>query len=520
MTREALGKVLMVQGTGSSVGKSVLVAGLCRLFARTGLRVAPFKAQNMSLNSYVTLDGGEIARSTAEQAAAAGIEPTVDMNPVLLKPEGNARSQVIVRGRPVGSLAAREYYRDRGKRQELWSLVTESLNWLRGKYDLVVIEGAGSPVELNLKQGDIVNMAVARWAQAPVLLVGNIDHGGIFASLIGTCILLEPEERVLVAGLVVNKFRGDSSLFAEGVRILEDRSGVPVLGVLPFLPDLRVAEEDSTALDPPRLQSGTENAEITIAVPRLPRISNFDDFDPLQSEPGVRVRFVDRPEHLGTPDLLVLPGSKSTLSDLEWLRQSGLADLMMRLAEGGTPVIGICGGFQIMGTTIYDPEHVESPESQAEGLGLLPVTTTFGGTKATHRVTGRVSPSAARGLLAGAEGAPLSGYEIHMGISNVEGESAFTLSRSGEVGDHPDGALSEDGLRLGTYVHGLFQNDAVRQSVLCAVHSRSGREGAELLRPGVSWSRQASYDRLADMLGEHMDMERLWRIVGLDRVTS
>ena len=355
-------KTLMIQGTASSAGKSLLVAALCRIFHQDGVRVAPFKAQNMALNSFVTREGHEMGRAQVVQAQAAGLEPHVDMNPILLKPEQDARSQVVVMGKPWAALAAGEYYRRKG---ELWSVVTAALDRLRERYDLVVIEGAGSPAEINLRESDIVNMAVARYARAPVLLVGDIDRGGVFAALVGTMVLLEEGERRLIKGFVINKFRGDVTLLHDGLTMLEERTGVPVLGVVPFIRDLQIAEEDSVALDGvsqagDRGQGTGEKGQgisdkVDIAVIRLPRISNFDDFDALALEEGVQVRFVDDPDRLGHPQAVILPGTKSTIADLLWLRRVGLARAICALAENGIPVVGICGGYQMLGRTISDP---------------------------------------------------------------------------------------------------------------------------------------------------------------------
>src|SRR5262245_9645590 len=355
-------RTLMVQGAMSSVGKSLLVAALCRIFMQDGLRVAPFKAQNMALNSFATRDGREIGRAQAMQAEAANIDVTVEMNPVLIKPEADSVAQVVVLGRPWARMKASEYMRRRG---ELWEVVTGALDTLRAQYDLVVIEGAGSPAELNLRHGELVNMAIAAYADAPVLLAGDIDRGGIFAQLLGTLMLLEDDERARVRGLIVNKFRGDRRLFDDGVAILEQRGGVPVLGVVPFVRDLRIADEDSVALDDRRLTTDhrpptTDDALLDIAVVRLPHISNFDDFDPLRAEPGVSVRFASHADELGRPDLLILPGSKTTIADLRWLHERRLADRVVELAREGVALLGICGGYQMLGTTIHDPLGAES----------------------------------------------------------------------------------------------------------------------------------------------------------------
>ncbi|HEX9307784.1 MAG TPA: cobyric acid synthase, partial [Anaeromyxobacter sp.] len=399
--------VIMVQGTASSVGKSLVVTGLCRLFRRAGLRVAPFKAQNMALNAAVAADGGEIGRAQAVQADAAGIDPTVDMNPILLKPEGDSRSQVVVLGKPSGSMTAADYHRHK---PELRSVVREALARLRARFDVVVIEGAGSPAEVNLKDRDLVNMDVAKAAGARVLLVGDIDRGGVFAAFVGTMELLPPEERALVGGFLVNKFRGDPRLLDSGLDFLRERTGVPVVGVLPYLRGLRIADEDSVSLDHRRRTRRAAPGELELAIVRLPRIANYDEFDALEHEPGVVVRYVDRPEELRGADLVVLPGSKSTAPDLRWLRASGVADELGARAARGDPILGVCGGCQMLGRAVLDPDGVESDEAEAAGLGLLPIVTRFRREKTTARV--RARPLA---MLLGAGGAvevgEVGGYE-------------------------------------------------------------------------------------------------------------
>jgi adenosylcobyric acid synthase len=497
----------MVQGTMSSVGKSLLVAALCRIYRQEGWRVAPFKAQNMALNSFATRDGREVGRAQAMQAAAAGVAVTVEMNPVLLKPEADSHSQVVVLGRPWARLAARDYYR---RKPELWQVVTGALDTLRAQYDLVVIEGAGSAAELNLKRGDIVNMAVARYAQAPVLLAGDIDRGGIFAQLLGTLLLLDADERRLVRGLVVNKFRGDASLFNEGVTMLEARGGVPVLGVLPFIRDLGIADEDSVALDDlPRAPAAPDG--LTIAVVRLPHISNFDDFDPLRAEPDVSLRFVDQPAELRGADLLILPGSKTTVADLCWLHARGLAAELGALARAGTPVLGICGGYQMLGTAIYDPHASESDTPEVAGLGLLPLVTHFSPEKQTIQAAGHVV--AERGLFAQARGLACRGYEIHMGRTMLT-DGALPLLHISQRGEQPasasDGAISSDGRIAGCYLHGLFDNDALRHALLASLAARRGtsRQGAR-----AHFDREAQYDRLAAAVRAHLDMPLVQRII-------
>ncbi|WP_437938348.1 cobyric acid synthase [Sorangium sp. So ce341] len=519
---------VMVQGTASSVGKSLLCTALCRMFQRRGLRVAPFKSQNMALNSFATVDGGEIGRAQAVQAEAARVPPTVDMNPVLLKPEGDSRSQVVVLGKPIGSLHARDYFAYRG---ELKEIIARSLGRLREAHDVVVIEGAGSPAEINLKDRDIVNMHVARVADAPVLLAGDIDRGGVFAALVGTMALLEPDERARVAAFVINKFRGDIKLLEPGLEMLTARTGVPVLGVVPYLKQLRIADEDSVSLEGRRRRSPAGPGELDIAVVRLPRISNYDDVEPLEHERGVVVRFIERPDEIGGADLVVLPGTKSTMADLAWLRESGLAEAVAARARRGGWTLGICGGCQMLGGAIEDPEGVESAEPSARGLGLLDVWTRFERTKTTAQVRARIAGRSflgAGGDGEGGEGASgegeragageLTGYEIHMGqVERVGGaRAAFAIrSRSGRAEAALDGAVSADGAVVGTMIHGLFENDGLRRSLLAALRARRGlpAPAGEAAIP----SRHEEYDRLATAVEASLDRGLLDRIVGLDR---
>jgi len=405
----------MVQGTASHAGKSTLVAALCRLFAREGYRVAPFKAQNMSNNAAVTETGGEVGRAQAMQALAAGVPVTTDMNPVLLKPQSDRTSQIVVLGKPWRVDDARGYYT---RKEELWPVVTSALNRLRAQYDIVVIEGAGSPAEINLAQYDLVNMRIARYANAPVLLVGDIDRGGVFASLFGTATLLPVEERMLIRGFVINKFRGDPSLLDPGSDMLHDRTGIPTLGVLPYIDLSRLPAEDALEWDTlgtRAREAAQSGAAVDIAVMRFPRIANLDEFQPLACEPGVSVRFVGDASELGQPDVIILPGTKSTLADLAWLRQRGLAAAVTARHAAGTPVLGICGGFQMLGAQLIDEQGAEA-KGQAQGLALLPVRTTFAADKVTRRVTARVAHTTALWTSRDDAGA-LDAYEIHMGRS-------------------------------------------------------------------------------------------------------
>jgi adenosylcobyric acid synthase len=494
----------MVQGTASSVGKSLLVAGLCRLFRQDGLRVAPFKAQNMSNNAAVTPDGGEIGRAQAVQAEAAGIVPTVDMNPILLKPEADHRSQVVLRGRPSFTLQGGDFLT---RKAVLWPFVTESLDRLRSEHDLVLIEGAGSPAEINLRSGDIVNMRVALHAMAPVLLAGDIDRGGVFAHLYGTLALLESEERALIKGFIINKFRGDIGLLRPGIPMFEERAGLPVVAIVPYLRDLRIADEDAVSLESYQRSSG---GALDIAVIKLPHIANFDDIDPIEREPDVSIRYVSAAGALDTPDLVVIPGTKATIADLRWLHDRGLVAAIRAHARRRGAVLGLCGGYQMLGTFVDDPDGVESDGGIAEGLGLLNGTTVMIAEKSTHLVEGEVSNGA--GLLAGSGPAPLRGYEIHMGrTSNHEPAPIRLLSRSGHSCDLPDGATTADGWVLGTYVHGFLDNDLLRARILDNLARRRG----VAFTPAPPLDRQTEYDRLASTLRDVFDLPALYRIAGL-----
>lgn len=507
----------MVQGTGSSVGKSVVVTALCRIFASAGYRTAPFKSQNMALNSAVTIDGGEIGRAQAVQAEAAGVEPTVDMNPILLKPEEEGRCQVVVHGRALGSFDFREYNR---MKLDLLPVIRESLERLRLAYDLVLIEGAGSPAEVNLKADEIVNMRIARLAESPVLLVGDIDRGGVFAALVGTLELLERHERAAVKGFIINKFRGDATLLTPGLELLAHRTRIPVLGVLPYFSNIAVPAEDSMSLDGTTLQASGEGW-LDIAVIRVPRIANFDDFEPLTQEKGVRLRFIRRPQELNGADAIILPGTKSTVTDLEFLRQNGLAQLIVSRAASGTPVLGICGGYQMLGQEIRDPWGVESRQTVTPGLGLLPVVTEFSPLKTTQRVSARVT--ARVGLFAAAAGSMVQAYEIHMGQSHTTEspchlaeplEEPFTVTeRQGVATEQGDGAMNRIGSVVGTYLHGLFQNGPARRAFLTYLADRKGIASDPSW--GSSGSAQATYDRLAHLAALHLDMARIAQLVNL-----
>ena len=410
-------------------------------------------------------------------------------------------------GKPLKVASAREYYE---MKSGLWDVVATSLDRLRAEYDVVVIEGAGSPAEINLKEHDIVNMRVARHAHAPVLLVGDIDRGGVFAHLVGTLSLLEPEDQALVKGFVINKFRGDPSLLDSGLDWLLEHTGIPVAGVLPYYTDIQIPEEDSLGLDP---NSSADGASVLdLAVIRLPRIANFDDFDPLSREPGVHVRYVKDTSELGDPDLIVIPGTKTTIADLGWLRRQGLDRAIVARRESGTPIVGICGGYQMLGRWILDPGRVESQHTEVDGLGLLPVTTEFHGEKTTHQVTGEVMSGP--GLLEGSGGSEIEGYEIHMGetVGQATRGPIRILRRSGGTVDEWDGCLDSEGLTFGTYIHGLFHNPVLRRGLLTYL---AARKAVSLPAPLPAADSGAEFDKLADLVREYLDMELVDRIVGV-----
>lgn len=493
-------RAVMLQGTGSHVGKSVITAALCRLYARNGHRVAPFKAQNMSNNSFVTSDGGEMGRAQAFQAQAAGVEPSVDMNPILLKPEADTRAQIVRLGVPIDSMDVPEYH---AYQEIAWPAITAAYDRLASMNDLVLLEGAGSPAEINLRGRDIVNMKMAAYAEAPVVLVGDIERGGVFASLYGTLALLEAEERDRVRAFLINKFRGDLSLLDSGLVRLTERTAVPVLGVLPYVFGLPVDEEDSVVL---QAQGGAApKGTLDVAVIHLPHISNATDFQPLGAEPDVSVRYVESEGEFGDPDLLILPGSKSTVADFEWMQQQGLDSRVLDHRSGGGWLIGICGGYQMLGERILDPTGVESGRPTIDGLGLLPVVTTFQARKRLVRVEGAC-------LLPGIS-SPIRGYEIHQGRTE-KGDlpPAFKLTREFDrATDELDGAAQDVGC-FGTYLHGLFDHGEFRREYLNALRAKKG-----LARIPVHAydTRPKDFDQLADWLEDHIDGALLDSIVGV-----
>jgi len=485
-------RALMLQGTGSHAGKTVLVAGLCRLLARRGFRVVPFKSQNMALNAYVTADGGEMGWAQAMQAEAAGVAPRVEMNPILLKPRSDARSQIVLLGKVLQESGAREYYR-LGPR--LWPHVRASYAALAREADVVVIEGAGSPAEPNLMRRDLANMRVARMTRADVLIVGDIDRGGVFASLVGTMALLSAADRRLVRGFLINKFRGDRALLGPALSDLKRRTRKPALGVIPFLTGLRLPEEDSVALD---ARGAERPAGFGVAVVRLPHIANFTDFTPLEMEPGVRIVYAEEPRDLAGATLVILPGSKDTIADLRFLKSRGFDAALAEHVRGGGALLGVCGGYQMLGRGVTDPHGVESGGSE-RGLALLPVSTVLDPAKTTRRVNARWLP----------DGPAFEAYEIHMGRTAIEGPGAALLDANGR----PEGWASPDGRVWGTYLHGLFDSGAARRHVLDWARSAAATlDSGAFSMLDAQAERQRGYDRLADALEAAVDPAVLRRL--------
>ena len=500
-----MAKAIMIQGTMSNAGKSLIAAGLCRIFKQDGYRVAPFKSQNMALNSFITEEGLEMGRAQVMQAEAAGIKPSVYMNPILLKPTNDTGSQVIVNGEVLGNMPAREYF---AYKKKLVPAVMEAYRKLDEEYDIIVIEGAGSPAEINLKQDDIVNMGMAKMAGSPVLLVGDIDRGGVFAQLIGTVDLLEPEERAMVKGLLINKFRGDKSILDPGIRMLEEKSGIPVVGVAPYM-RLELDDEDSLT---ERFSGSQEVGLVDIAVIQIPRISNFTDFNPFEMMEGVSLRYVKSVSELKHPDMILLPGTKNTMEDLLWMRQNGLEAAILKEAEAGTVIFGICGGYQMLGQELSDPEGVEAGGS-IRGMGLLPTRTVFGGDKTRTRVTGTFQEQ--DGVFAGLAGLKLEGYEIHMGETTLEEGCSPMIRLSARTGEtaccKQDGA--KKGQVFGTYVHGIFDREQVAKEIVTALGAKKGVDMSAVRGVDFSEYKESQYDLLARGLRESLDMEKIYAIL-------
>ena len=490
-------KCIMVQGTMSGAGKSLLCAALCRIFAQDGWRVAPFKSQNMALNSFVTRDGLEMGRAQVVQAQAAGVEPDVRMNPILLKPSSDIGSQVIVNGEVRGQMPAAEYFR---RKKQLIPDILAAYNSLADDFDIIVIEGAGSPAEINLKADDIVNMGLAKLVDAPVLLVGDIDRGGVFAQLFGTVELLEPDERARIKGLIINKFRGDVGILRPGLAMLEEKTHLPVFGVVPYL-KADIEDEDSLS---DRLQVKNAVKPLDAAIVRLPHISNFTDFMPLEQHPLLGVRYVQTTRELGAPDCVILPGTKNTVDDLLWLRQCGLEAAISKLARRGTPVLGVCGGYQMLGQTLDDPTGSESGRPQTlRGLGLLPTRTVFSEQKRRAQVKATVAAVP----FAGAE---LEGYEIHTGVTEAEGEP---------FAHYPDGGREGcvQGNVFGTYLHGLFDTGTLTEALAGWLCRRKGIDPSDAALIPMEEYRRQQFDILADGVRGALDMDAVYAAMGMEK---
>ncbi|MFQ5887492.1 MAG: cobyric acid synthase [Candidatus Hydrothermarchaeales archaeon] len=494
-------KSIMVQGTTSFSGKTFLVMALCRIFADMGIKVAPFKSQNTSLNSFATKDGKEISRAQALQALAARVEPSSDMNPILVKPKGDSRSQIMVNGRPYKDIEARRYYEDFAIKEGI-RIVKNAFSRLKKQYELIVIEGAGSPAEINLYDKDIANMKVAEITDSPVILVADIDRGGVFASIYGTINLLKGEDKERLKGIVINKFRGDIEILKPGIEMIEEMVGKPVLGVMPYIIDLRLPDEDSISLERPKTMS---SGDTDIAVIRLPRISNFTDFDPLLLD-GANVRYVERPEDLGNPDAVIIPGTKNTVEDLLWLKSQGFDGLIKKLGTS-TPIIGVCGGYQMLGKKIID-DGIEGDLEEVEGLGLLDVETRFSHyEKMTKQAFGTIVLD--RGIFEGAGGTRVSGYEIHMG-NTTTGEDAVPVL---DIEGIKEGASDARGLVFGTYFHGIFDTSEFRKLFIKNLDKKTKKRGATTSK-NIDKIWMDDIRRASKVVSDSIDMDRLIEIIG------
>ncbi|MGE7878144.1 cobyric acid synthase [Peribacillus muralis] len=498
---------IMIQGTASDVGKSLICTALCRVFANKGYRVIPFKSQNMALNSYVTLDGGEIGRSQGVQAEAARIVATTDMNPILLKPKQNMVSEVIVNGKHFLDMNAMSYRNSFV--QEAMPIIRKSVEKLQQEYDIIVLEGAGSPAEINLKDRDIANMRMAKLADSAVILVADIDRGGVFASIIGTLALLDDDERDRVKGIIINKFRGIRELLDDGIKWLQQETGIPVLGVLPYL-DVSIEAEDSLALSSLRFKNPKKDEfPIDVAVLKFPHISNFTDVDPFFDEPGVGVRLVGNILELGRPDLLILPGTKNTIEDLKWMKGAGFDGAIKELRKHGTIIVGICGGFQMLGTNLFDPDAVEDCGEDAEGLSLLSLETIFQAEKKTVQMEGVLAPGFLKGEM------KLVGYEIHLGQTALDPQvQAFLLLKDGRE----DGAISADKKVFGTYLHGIFHNRLFTRELVNLIRRSKGLDEVMENIQSDSERREEAYNLLAFHLEENIDMDTIYQLLELEAV--
>ncbi|WP_131043156.1 cobyric acid synthase [Clostridioides difficile] len=503
-----MGKKIMLQGTASNVGKSVLVAGLCRIFKQDGYTVAPFKSQNMALNSFITKEGLEMGRAQVFQAEAAKIEPIADMNPVLLKPSGNNKSQVIVRGKVVGEMPSSKYH---DYKLELVDVLRETFNSLNSRYDIVVMEGAGSNAEINLKDRDISNMGMAEIADAPVIIVGDIDRGGVFASLAGTMLLLNEDEKRRVKGVIINKFRGKKELLQDGVKMLEDIIKVPVIGVVPYT-DIKIEDEDSVTT---RFRKKMNKSDIHIEIIRTPHMSNFTDFNIFETQEDVSIRYVDYGESLGNPDILIIPGTKSTIDDLTYIRKSGLEPQIKNLHSQGKLIFGICGGYQMLGKKLKDPYHVESEIEEVDGIGLLDTETTFEKEKTTTQVEATIVECISE-YMNNLKGKKVKGYEIHMGITkrgnDVRSLDLITKKLNKEV-NYTEGSVNKEGNVIGTYLHGIFDEISFTRAILNNIRKKKGLGELESKVNSFNEFKDKEYDKLADFLREHLDIEKIYEIM-------
>ena len=506
-----MAKAIMVQGTMSNAGKSLVTAGLCRIFHQDGKIVFPFKSQNMALNSFITEEGAEMGRAQVVQAEAAGVKPSVLMNPILLKPTSDSGSQVIVNGVAIGTMPAVEYYKFK---TELIPDILKAYNTLAEKSDVIVIEGAGSPAEINLKAQDIVNMGMARMAKAPVLLVADIDRGGVFASIYGTLMLLDPEERAMVKGVIINKFRGDVSILKPGLDMLEEKTGIPVIGVLPMM---NVDIEDEDSLSERLTQAKDKNALIDIAVIKLPRMSNFTDFNVFELIDGVALRYVKSTEELGNPDMIILPGTKNTIDDLKWMRQNGLETAVLHKANNGTVVFGICGGYQMLGHNLSDPFGYDSGHagSVTTGLALLNMETEFVENKRTIQMKGHFNR--VEGIFSSLSGMEFYGYEIHSGITRLETTKALNTVEPINEGGQPIAEGSQTvrgGMNVyGTYIHGIFDGEGIAAKVVEALLAKKGLTFEDIKVIDYQKYKQHQYDILAQNVRDHLDMKKVYEIL-------
>lgn len=503
-----MGKKIMLQGTASNVGKSTIVTGLCRIFKQDGFTVVPFKSQNMALNSFITNEGLEMGRAQVSQAEASGLDPISDMNPILLKPLGNHKSQVIVRGKVVGNMSSLEYHE---YKLQLMDMLKEIFDELSSKYDITVMEGAGSCAEINLKSRDISNMGMAQIADSPVIIVGDIDRGGVFASLLGTMLLLNEEERKKVKGVIINKFRGSKEFLQEGIKMLEEIINVPVLGVIPYH-DIKIEDEDSVTT---RFKKDVGVRDVHIEIIRTPHMSNFTDFHIFETQEDVSLRYVDYGEYLGNPDIVIIPGSKSTVDDLKFIRENGLEDQIKLLHKKGKLIIGICGGYQMLGKKLKDPYHIEGEEKEYDGIGLLDIETIFEKEKTTTQVKATICEGLS-GYLKCLSGKEIIGYEIHMGATNIGNDIRnldVITERLGKEVNYTEGSVNNEGNVFGTYIHGIFDEIEFTRSLLNNIRQGKGLESVESNVSSFKDFKEKEYDKLAHFLRRHLDIDKIYEIM-------